>query len=502
MDKQDNPSPQKPTLADQHWRADLRSKSPDDIQAEILKVIEEGNLWRFNLLLATDPDVSRLDDFFRAVISKGRLDMFHALETLKPDWNNRYNVHSFALQAAQEGHTGFVRYFVEQKDVDIHYYNEELLRVAAEKGRLSVVDYLLKAGAEPSAHNAGAYKEAAAGGHLEVFKRLLAAQDDFETEMAEMLSSAAGKGRVEIVRFLFDAKYVAVSDADSSLVSAAREGHDNVVAELLLRGVKADAGNNAAFIDAVYYGKLKCAETLLSAGADINAENGKALRRAAQYREMNVVTFLLDHGANPNLSESRETPLVRAAWQGDQALVKLLLDKGADHTVHRYEPLRQASLRRDRPMMRLLVAWDRKTVEDRKAVKMAEFKETFGDTYTVDDLRKKKGPSGESGLLIAARSGNFSGLLKKASGTLEPDDIYHPDEGLDTVLGLLLRTKTLRQFFDGDLWEGRTGKLAEAHKLLPPNLQNRIDLDMTLAEINHSALQRKMRAGGLRPPKL
>jgi hypothetical protein len=129
----------------------------------------------------------------------------------------------------------------------------------------------------------------------------------------------------------------------------------------------------------------------------------------------------------------------------------------------------------------------------------------FKPGYTVDELRERRGPSGETGLVIAAQTGRFPDLLRAAKGgLLLPADLYHPDEGLDTVMGLLMRDKKLQQFFDPGLWVERTGPVLDAYDSLPAQAQKRVRLDSIRAQINQREIMKKAKGfnNGTKAPKL
>ena len=76
---------------------------------------------------------------------------------------------------------------------------------------------------------------------------------------------------------------------------------------------------------------------LIRGGADVNArsDDGRMLLFIAASRpgSYDVVKLLLDHKANPSLVVNRygpTTPLRLAADSGDEALLRLLLERGAD----------------------------------------------------------------------------------------------------------------------------------------------------------------------------
>jgi hypothetical protein len=76
--------------------------------------------------------------------------------------------------------------------------------------------------------------------------------------------------------------------------------------------------------------RMKVVELLLAAGADLNGEGGEALRTAIQQEDPALLRFLLDAGADANVSKSwGSTPLHRAAHLGQLECAKLLVEAGA-----------------------------------------------------------------------------------------------------------------------------------------------------------------------------
>ncbi|KAK2792866.1 hypothetical protein FQN52_002544 [Onygenales sp. PD_12] len=127
------------------------------------------------------------------------------------------------------------------------------------------------------------------------------------------LSLAAGKGHQHAVKLLLEREADANSKnsyGDTPLVLAAEKGHQHVVKLLLERGVEPES---------------------------IDRNRQTALAKAAAASSTETVKMLLENGCDPNFrDECGDTPLSQAVskYRGNETLIKLLLDEGADLHVN------------------------------------------------------------------------------------------------------------------------------------------------------------------------
>lgn len=80
---------------------------------------------------------------------------------------------------------------------------------------------------------------------------------------------------------------------------------------------------------------LEKTKLLVEHGADVNARSDDKrtplVIGAGRYGSSAVVKFLLDHGADPSFEGARNfTPLAEAAYAGDEIVLQMLIDRGAD----------------------------------------------------------------------------------------------------------------------------------------------------------------------------
>jgi ankyrin repeat protein len=152
------------------------------------------------------------------------------------------------------------------------------------------------------------------------------------------ICGAAVAGDVDTVRSLLAQNPSAIYETDrsaSALEWAADYGQAAVVECLLTNGAPVNATNQwggTALHSAASRGSEQIVRLLLAHRADpsiLNQDGETALGMACAYgHHLPVVTLLLDHKADPNLGNP--TPLQEAAFRGEDAIIELLLQRGAN----------------------------------------------------------------------------------------------------------------------------------------------------------------------------
>jgi len=163
-----------------------------------------------------------------AAITNGRLDLVALFfEAKRTDWVSR----SAIWMAAENGRPEIVEYLISQ-GVDVNATESKALQGAAFLGNVEVVDLLLSAGAHTDNK---AFKFAVIKGHEAVADRLLAAGADLHAEDDFCLRHAAALGNVTMIDVLVRHG----ADPDAHCVKAAAEKHANVRAWMDRRKIEA-----------------------------------------------------------------------------------------------------------------------------------------------------------------------------------------------------------------------------------------------------------------------
>ncbi len=242
------------------------------------------------------------------------------------------------------------------------------LHWAAYWDEVELADLLLDAGADVSAANdlgVTPVWTAAENGRAAMVRRLLDAGANPNAPLLSgetPLMTAARVGAAGVAGLLLDAGAdvdATGSRSQTALMWAVAQRHPGVVEVLLAHGAAVDArsdvwtevvkttpepwnpeyvaeipqGGYTALLFAARVGDLASAKLLVAAGADVNDQppyGTSATVVAAHSGHGDVAAHLLEQGADPNAAGAGYTALHAAILHQDAALVRALLDHGAD----------------------------------------------------------------------------------------------------------------------------------------------------------------------------
>lgn len=220
----------------------------------------------------------------------------------------------------------------------------DYMKSTCEKGNTAVAQVLLNAGADP---NHG-MKPAFANNNTGLAKSLISAGADVSNPT--FMAAAAGYGNPELVQLLLG-KGV---DPNHGLKWSILKNHTNIVMTLLNAG--ADGSGKEGLLNATKNNNAKVVDALIKSGADANIvvepavkmgsasilrvarlqgadmKNKSFLLAAVKAKRVDIASELLEGGSDPNANVSNVgmSLLHEATKNADQAMMSLLLARGAD----------------------------------------------------------------------------------------------------------------------------------------------------------------------------
>ncbi|KAK2742352.1 hypothetical protein FQN55_007886 [Onygenales sp. PD_40] len=365
------------------------------------------------------------------------------------------------------------------------------LLAAAGTCQYANVKLLLEQGADPNIlDNNGltALLVAAGMGHEKVAQLLLesgAEPDIGDNEGRTPLFTAIGSGHLKVTKVLLESNRV---DPNTKHIkgftplSLTAQAGDGMVAKLLLEhgadpGIE-DGDGHTPLLIAIARGREKVTRVLLENGAEI--EGHSMLCAAAHNGNEVIVKHLLDNGVNLELGKPGElTPLARAVLKGNEGVIKLLLEKGADPNCREngseYTPLVVATTNGDYDMVKLLLENGGDATFSHPTSPFSPLAVAAAGGHTrVAELLMEHGadpnhPSaGHTPLIVAARTGCEAGVKFLLASGADPNSrgsdgrnasSWAAEEGHAEIVALLLESRTSDA---RSVRSGRTGFLQVA----------------------------------------
>ncbi|XP_046532185.1 ankyrin repeat domain-containing protein 6 isoform X9 [Equus quagga] len=270
------------------------------------------------------------------------------------------------------------------------------LHLAANKGHLSVVQILLKAGCDLDVQDDGdqtALHRATVVGNTEVIAALIqegCALDRQDKDGNTALHEASWHGFSQSAKLLVKAgaNVLAKNKAgNTALHLACQNSHSQSTRILLLGGSRADLKNNAGdtcLHVAARYNHLSIIKLLLSAFCSVHEKNqagDTALHVAAALNHKKVVKILLEAGADGTIvNNAGQTPLETARYHNN-AEVALLLTKAPQGSVSAGDTpsSEQAAPRKEEPREDFLSASPEPRAKDNRQRKSRPKASAFSD---------------------------------------------------------------------------------------------------------------------------
>ncbi|AZS17900.1 ankyrin repeat domain-containing protein [Paenibacillus lutimineralis] len=147
--------------------------------------------------------------------------------------------------------------------------------------------------------------------------------------------------RMDVVKLLVEYGVNLNANLNPAFLRAVRYCKEDIVRYIVAQGAKMDKLNqvgSGAYSQA-YYGNKKNIPLIHELGLDIKLHGGAVLRQAVSNHDYKALTYLLDHGGDINYNKPdmvypyQATPLTVAARMGNLAMVKFLIEHGADVTL-------------------------------------------------------------------------------------------------------------------------------------------------------------------------
>lgn len=362
------------------------------------------------------------------------------------------------------------------------------LQRAASGGQDDLVRAIIDAGADVAANDNMAVKIAARRRHGNVLNALIKGGADIRFDDDRLLFDAVKDGHREIADILMKNGADVQKHGAALLNLAAEEGHHRIIERLLANGVDIETLGGDALKKAVEAEQTKVAEVLCQYGKfDTQTLNDHA-RAAYEDSKILMVNTLIGNGADPGIDDAGGHELLRIGVLGYYPyLVETLLDKGVDPFAFHCAAFHSAETVENDWQRRNITAQLEKWMNgDGRMRAEKRFRETYGETYTAEDLAT-------GGLHLAAKAGLMDEVVERcyAPGGAKPSAAaLSRDDGTGTtVIEILAERGDLATVFKAELWRGRSAEMREAWASVPEARRGGVDFESVLQDTSLNSIR-------------
>ncbi|AAV51153.1 putative ankyrin repeat protein [Acanthamoeba castellanii mimivirus] len=174
-------------------------------------------------------------------------------------------------------------------DIDIRAGNDNAMIIAAQKGNLEIVKFLVESGANVKSQDNCAVRLASEFGHLDVVEYLYKSGANVKADGNYAITWACKNGHLPVIEFLTSVGADIKAAQNLPIKMAAIGGHLNVIKYLVDRGANISTDNDYVFNIACRNGHTDLAEYAVSLGADIFSDGCYGIDHAIRYNHYKIV---------------------------------------------------------------------------------------------------------------------------------------------------------------------------------------------------------------------
>lgn len=205
-----------------------------------------------------------------------------------------YDYNELLCIASFQGNLKFVKYLIEEKNVDISHNNYTAMCIAADNNQIDVIKYFLECGANVEADN------------------------------YYMLRTACNEGYFELVKYLIKLGSDIHILNDYPLLCAAYKNHENIARYLLEHGANIHAKDSYVFKLGCYKNYFNIVKLAIEYKTDVNCDG---IVKATKYNYFTIVKYILENSDTPIGFKNQALEI--ATLNNNSNIIRLLLKHDA-----------------------------------------------------------------------------------------------------------------------------------------------------------------------------